>query len=185
MPRSSNSRLRRVGRVYISNDPIKAGQFYHALYVQYLRTKAVRERACKKENALFDDMGRVWDVLTHILAVEAGASFLSSRKDFQIFVIDNDTQVPFITSDQPIINMLTEAADWNAPERIELYYPLSPTQAMLYLEKSTPVAGINQNVSIDEAHRYNMMMLDHSAFRVFSNSDEYLRLLKLCVDRKG
>ena len=70
-------------------------------------------------------------------------------------------------------------------KRIELYYPLSPTQAMLYLEKSTPVAGINQNVSIDEAHRYNMMMLDHSAFRVFSNSDEYLRLLKLCVDRKG
>jgi hypothetical protein len=117
--------------------------------------------------------------------VEAGASFLSSRKDFQILVIDNDTQVPFITSDQPIINMLTEAADWNTPERIELYYPLSPTQAMLYLEKSTPVAAINQNVSIDEAHRYNMMMLDHSAFRVFSNSDEYLRLLKLCVDRKG
>jgi len=161
-----------------NEDPIKAGQFYHALYVQYLRTKAVRERVCKKENTLFEDIGRVWDVMSHILAVEAGASFLSSRRDFQILVLDNDTQVPFITSDQPIINMLTEAADWNAPDRIELYYPLSPTQAMLYLEKSTPVAGINQNVSIDEAHRYNMMMLDHSTFRVFSSSEEYLRTIQ-------
>jgi hypothetical protein len=49
---------------------------------------------------------------------------------------------------------------------------------MLYLENSTPTAGISQSVSVDEAHRYNMMMLDHCAFRVFSNSEEYLRPLK-------
>jgi len=48
---------------------------------------------------------------------------------------------------------------------------------MLYLENATPTAGIRQSVSIDEAHRYNTMMLDHRAFRVFSNSEEYLSLL--------
>ena len=57
-------------------DRQKACEFFHGLYVQYLRTKAVRERVCKKENVLFDDMERVWDVLSHILAVEAGGSFL-------------------------------------------------------------------------------------------------------------
>jgi hypothetical protein len=46
---------------------------------------------------------------------------------------------------------------------------------MLYLEKSTPIAGISKSVSIDEAHRYNMMMLAHSGRRVFSNSDEYMK----------
>ena len=165
-------------------DPSTAGEFFHGLYVQYLRTKAVKERACKKGNVLFDDMERAWDVLTHILAVEAGASFLLSRREFQIVVIENHTQVPFITSDQPIINMLSPGGGWDVPEKIELYYPLSPTQAMLYLEKSTPIAGISQSVSIDEAHHYNMMMFDHSAFRVFSNSEEYLRMLKMCVDRR-
>jgi hypothetical protein len=62
---------------------------------------------------------------------------------------------------------------FNREERLSL----SPTQAMLYLENATPTAGISQSVSIDEAHRYNMMMLDHRAFRVFSNSEEYLSLL--------
>jgi len=81
--------------------------------------------------------------------------------------------------------MLTEAADWNAPQKMELYYPLSPTKAMLYLEKSTPVAGIMRSISIDEAHRYNSMMLDHSGFRVFSDSEEYLKFVKQCADLKG
>ena len=47
---------------------------------------------------------------------------------------------------------------------------------MLYLEKSTPTAGITQSVSIDEAHRYNMMMFDHHGLRLFSKSEEYLNL---------
>lgn len=133
---------------------------------------------------LFDDMERVWDVLSHILAVEAGGSFFVSRNEFRILVLDNHTQVPFITSDQPIINMLTPGGSWDVPEKMELYYPLSPTQAMLYLEKATTVGGISTCVSIDEAHRYNMMMLDHCAFRVFSNSEVYLKFLKECADVK-
>jgi hypothetical protein len=99
-------------------------------------------------------------------------------------VLDNNTQVPFITSDQPIINMLAEPRDFNSPLRMELYYPLSPTQALLYLKKSTPTVGLSESVSIDDAHRYNFMMLDHSGLRVFSNSEEYLKFLKQCVDAK-
>jgi hypothetical protein len=165
-------------------DPQKAIGFFHGLYVQYFRTKALRERLCKKENILFDDMERVCDVLSYILAVEAGGSFFVNRNEFRILVLDNHTEVPFITSDQPIINMLTSGGSWDVPEKMELYYPLSPTQAMLYLETATPIGGISTSVSIDEAHRYNMMMLDHCAFRVFSNSEEYLKFLKQCAELK-
>jgi hypothetical protein len=159
-------------------DLSRAIEFFHGFSVQYMRTKAVKERAIQKTNVLFDDVERVWDVLSYITAVETGRSFFADRRSFQILGLDNDTQVPFITSDQPIINIRADAGSFSPPEKIELYYPLSPTQAMLYLENSTPTAGISQSVSIDEAHRYNMMMLDHCAFRVFSNSEEYLRLLK-------
>jgi hypothetical protein len=160
-------------------DVQKAIEFFHGFSVQYMRTKAIKERALQKTNVLFDDVERVWDVLSYITAVETGRSFFMDRRNFQILVLDNDTQVPFITSDQPIINIRSDAKSFSPPEKIELYYPLSPTQAMLYLENATPIAGISRSVSIDEAHRYNMMMLDHCAFRVFSNSEEYLRLLKL------
>lgn len=160
------------------DDLNRAIEFFHGFSVQYMRTKAVKERAIQKTNVLFDDVERVWDVLSYITAVETGRSFFADRSSFQILVLDNDTQVPFITADQPIINIRADAGSFGPPEKVELYYPLSPTQAMLYLENSTPTAGINQSVSIDEAHRYNMMMLDHCAFRVFSNSEEYLRLLE-------
>jgi hypothetical protein len=168
------------GDLNFYEDPKKASEFLYGLHVQYLRTKAVKDRACKSENVLFDNIERVWDVLSHILAVEAGASFFRSRNEFIILVLDNHTEVPFITADQPIINMLTSGESWDVPEKMELYYPLSPTQAMLYLETATPIGGISTSVSIDEAHRYNMMMLDHCAFRVFSNSEEYLEFLKQC-----
>lgn len=165
-------------------DPTKAKEFFHGLSVQYMRTKAVKRRAIQQGSVLFDDMERVWDVLSHIFAVEMGRSFFVDRRNFQILVLDNDTRIPFITSDQPIINMRSDPRDFNVPKRVELYYPLSPAQAMLYLEKSTPIAGISRSVSIDDAHRYNRMMLDHSGLRVFSNSEEYLTFLKECAEVK-
>jgi Protein of unknown function (DUF4238) len=165
-------------------DSKRAIDFIHGLFVQYFRTKAVKERTLQKENVLFDDMERVWDVLSHIMAIEAGGSFFVDRRNFQIVVLDNDTEVPFITSDQPIINMQTDGKNFDVPEKMELYYPLSPTQAMLYLEKSTPTGKFNNQVSIDDAHRYNQMMLDHSSLRVFSNSEEYLTFLKECAGVK-
>jgi len=45
---------------------------------------------------------------------------------------------------------------------------------MLYWRTPLQPLGISQSVSIREAHCYNMMMLDHRAFRVLSNSEEYL-----------
>jgi len=162
-------------------DPKRAIDFFHGLFVQYFRTKAVKERALQKENVLFDDIERVWDVLSHILAIEAGGSFFVDRKNFQIVVLDNHTEVPFITSDQPLINTRTDGKSFDIPEKMELYYPLSPTQAMLFLENSTPTGQFNNPISIDDAHRYNQMMLDHSSFRVFSNSEEYLTFLMACT----
>jgi hypothetical protein len=72
----------------------RAIEFFHGFSVQYMRTKAVKERAIQKTNVLFDDVERVWDVLSYITAVETGRSFFADRRNFQILVLDNDTQVP-------------------------------------------------------------------------------------------
>ena len=44
-------------------------------------------------------------------------------------------------------------------------------------ENATPIAGISQAVSIDEAHLYNKMMIERRAFRGVADSEEYLELL--------
>jgi Protein of unknown function (DUF4238) len=86
-------------------------------------------------------------------AVTMGGSFFVSRRQFKILLIDNHTSVPFITSDQPIINMLANPTGFAVPERVEFYYPLSPTRAMLYLEKDHP-RSYREHVDFDRRGPY-------------------------------
>jgi hypothetical protein len=153
--------------------------FLHALSVQMLRTKAMRERIITGiSNGPFEDNDRVWPLISHISAVTMGGSFFLSRKQFKIVLVDNDTDVPFITSDQPIINLLAHPTAFEVPERVEFFYPLSPTKAMLYLEKENRAHTAGTSLSIDEAHAYNCMIADHSGRQIFSNSEEYLRIIQ-------
>jgi hypothetical protein len=154
-------------------------EFLHALSVQILRTKAVKDRIAERITAgPFEDNERIWPIISHITAVTMAASLFVDRKKFKIVLLDNLTDVPFITSDQPIINMLSNPADRRAPERVELYYPLSPTKAMLYLEKENPAHADGRPLTIDEAHAYNLRMADHSGRQIFSNSEEYLKVIQ-------
>jgi hypothetical protein len=126
----------------------------------------------------FEDNDRVWPLISHMCAVTMGRSFFVSSRQFKILLIDNHTSVPFITSDQPIINMLANPTGFAVPERVEFYYPLSPTRAMLYLEKTTPAHTVSTSISIDEAHTYNCMMADHSGRQILSHSEEYLKVIQ-------
>ncbi len=92
------------------------------------------ERDIQKANVQFDDVERVWEVLSHITAVETGRSFFADRRPFKLWL---STTIHKSRSSQPIINIRADAGSFSPPEKIELYYPLSPTQAMLYLENST------------------------------------------------
>ena len=164
------------------NEDQSAMEFLRGLSVQILRTKAVKDRAVKHVKGLFEDIERVWPIISHILAVTMGGSFFVDRKRFKIVLIDNHTQVPFITSDQPIINLLSPAYSFDVPEKVELYYPISPTKAMLYLEQENPAHASSPSISTDEAHAYNVLIADHSGQQIFSNSEEYLKIIKKYIE---
>jgi len=95
-------------------------------------------------------------------------------------LLDNDTDTPFITADQPIIN-LEATHTGKPPDRLEFFYPLSPRRAMLLLELLTrqndfPISAVSVN-------HYNMMMVQNSYEQVFSNSEEYLSSIRNVVKR--
>lgn len=153
--------------------------FFHGISVQYLRTKALRDRIIADVSGLFENMGRVWPLLSHIYAVTMGGSLFLTRKEYKIVRLDNHTAVPFITSDQPIINLQGNPSEKKPPERMELYYPLSPSKSMLYLEHDSPTP--NQLLSMDEAHSYNLLMARHAGRHIFANSEDYLKLIQSYV----
>lgn len=173
----------RTGDVSFYDDDHSLIDFFHGFSVQYLRTKALRERIIADVSVLFEDMRRVWPLLSHIYAVTMGGSLYLTRRQYKIVLLDNHTAAPFITSDQPIINLHGNLREKKPPERMELYYPLSPNKAMLYLEKDSPTP--NQLLSMNEAHAYNVLIARHAGRQIFANSEDYLKLIQDCLQTNG
>lgn len=53
----------------------------------------------------FETLERVADVLVHIYAVNVGYSLYADRERYKIALLENHSEVPFITADQPVINI--------------------------------------------------------------------------------
>jgi hypothetical protein len=91
-------------------------------------------------------------------------------------VVDNSTDTPFITADQPIINLHAKATG-KIPDKLEFFYPLSPKKAMLLVETSNQ-RHIEPSPSPFAVNNYNVLMLRNAYEQVFSNSAEYLETIK-------
>jgi hypothetical protein len=162
------------------SDDRQAVQFLYTLSMQFTRTKRVREAALAQFGTTFNgcDVRRVFGVLSYLIAISVGQSLFINRRRFRLVLIENSTDTPFITADQPIIN-LHGTPDGKTPEQLEFFYPLSPTKAMLLVEASTkpndaPISPLAVN-------NYNVRMVENSHEQVFSNSEEYLKAIAQVV----
>ena len=164
------------GRVDFYLDDERAAQFLHGICLQYVRTKKRREalRALKRNPVAGADLRRAGNLLSQILALNMGWSLYRDRKLFRLALIDSGTEVPFITGDQPIINLHARFGE-GLTEKVAFYYPLSPRRAMLLLEASNPQIP---SVRVAEVQRLNALIVRNSYEQVFSNSREYLETLK-------
>ncbi len=166
-------------------------EFLNFLCIQYFRTVGMRNQILdniKKmielaANSKFreediEDVDLSFDtanirpesILPHMVwIIETKCSAGLSRKNADLQIIRNETELPFITSDQPIINMKAELGG-GAPDEFVLYYPLSPKVAV------TINGGRGERIleKKSEVDNYNKMILDHSFEYVISNKKEVL-----------
>jgi hypothetical protein len=174
--------LRRMlaGDTDFYSDAIQAAEFLYDLCVQFMRTKQVREAAVAQIGAEFRgcDVRRMMGALSHVLAMSLGQSLYIDRENFKLLLIHNNSGTPFITADQPIIN-LQGTHIGKPPEKLELFYPLSPNKAMFLLETSSKRGDFD--LSDFSVNGYNMMMIQNSYEQVFSDSQEYLESIKGAV----
>ncbi len=171
--------LRRMlaGDIDFYSDSVQAASFLYGICVQYTRTKRTVEASIDVIGPEFNgcDVRRVMGALSPLMAMAVGHSLFIDREKFKIVLIDNDSDTPFITADQPVVN-LQAGYTRKPPEKFELFYPLSPKKAMLLLETSSkrgefPLGAFSVN-------SYNMMMAKNSYEQIFSNSEEYLNSIK-------
>lgn len=158
------------GDLAFLTDQQKRHDFHFGLSVQYSRTNHVKRShlSMKKEN--YERYLRIANILTHIAATNVGCSLAGDHEKYRVVLLDNTSEIPFVTADQPVINLSANPKDFKAPEKFELYYPLSPTKAMMLLElESTHLPPANSALA-DQAHIYNLHMATHSYMQVYANS---------------
>ena len=146
--------------------------FSYFLSVQYFRTANMQARLGSISATIpGHDPSRTAAVINYMAATNMGASLFREQRAFRIRFLRNRTSVPFITGDQPVLNML----DPTATEDVEIYYPLSPSMALVLTKDMTRFPDGERLATMVEVERYNHAIFSRSNDQVYSNSEAYLR----------
>lgn len=168
----------------------KRNDFYIFLFIQYFRTVGMRKILQKnmqdminlikdyenKNKKKIKNWGlnnvNVENLVPHLSLLFAGlcADAFIKRKP-HLSVLKNETEDMFLTSDQPIIN-LESKYNGSMPDEFVLYYPLSPTIAIVINGSNVE----NEIVINDEniVRHYNKKLVKDAHEFIVSNNKEQL-----------
>jgi hypothetical protein len=156
------------------NDMIRAGDFIYYLCLQYFRTAKMRHGFGRLPSLISGhDPQRTAGALLHMCATAVSVSVFKEKRNYRIVFLKNDTAIPFITGDQPVLNML----DPKTTDDIELYYPLSPRLAMVLTKNAVKFPHSGRRVSQFEVESHNYAIYSGSEDQVYSDNEVYLRSL--------
>lgn len=146
--------------------------FFRGIAAQYLRTKLL------KKARIWEAIKRIANVLVHIYAINVGRSLYLDRERYRIVLLENLTDIPFVTADQPVINIASNPKEMKPPDKLELYYPLSPTRAMLLVDPSDEHLPHDSSLTAMSVLLYNFQMGAHSYRQIFGSSQQVLEAVR-------
>jgi len=134
---------------------------------QYFRTKKMRSAI---EKIPSQNLKTIWPILRHIHASQMALNLYTTRDRYTLVLLKNGSHAPLLTGDQPIINtkVVPEERD-KPPEKLEMYYPVSPKLAVLLTEKEKGKTYSPTVLHYEEVERYNRMIVAHALEQVYSN----------------
>lgn len=166
-------------------------------YIGQQRTKTFKEKsltainrnisASNENNIGISEYRRIqklteknWWLLSFMLGINVGYSLYLTRLNDNHIFITNNTNTPFITSDNPVVNIhssLSALEENEAPEKLDLYFPISPKYAYM-INESTEYDSFTDYLSESEVEMLNAKMVEKADETIFGNSNEILKSLK-------
>ena len=154
--------------------------FQNFVTIQYFRTVGMRKRLAENIQNMLKTLNEHKDtpegkkyvnfntdnvnpehILPHFIwVVQTKCSARLTKADIQI--VRNKTKLPFITADQPVINMKAEVNKDETPTELVLWYPLSPE------------VGVKINGGQGEKILENKMDVDSLNYMIWNHSFEYV-----------
>lgn len=162
----------------VTDDDNALAEFLHFLCVQYTRTKNLRSKvlgAFEGQDTFGANVENCWGLMSHVLATNLGYGLFVRKAELDFFILRTPAEAAFITSDQPVINTkAVEAPDNTEAEELELFYPLSPRQALLIDGVAKTGTRGKRDLSTEEVARYNRLMFAGASEFMFANSEAQL-----------
>ncbi|WP_235676585.1 MULTISPECIES: DUF4238 domain-containing protein [unclassified Vibrio] len=159
---------------------------------QISRTKTFKETVMAANRNVTEDDGLVitnvmrdcWWFFSYMFGMSFGQNiYLGKDKGNQCLLINN-TDEPFITSDQPIVNVhsCTYSQDEALipPEFSDFFYPISPTIGYMINDSNEFGKGI-QNVSLETVQKLNSKVASHANLHIFGSTNEVVKRYKNLV----
>lgn len=150
-------------------------QFVFFLMSQYFRTLRIRQNLKRSlEDRLPGYVDRSMATIIPVMATITASAIISGERGLKPYLISNETDLDFITGDQPIIN--TFAADLGPEEIVEneeeFYYPISPKKAFL-LSKNKSL-GTGKFVEAEVVRELNRKMVVSAERQIFACEESQL-----------
>lgn len=146
---------------------------------QYFRTKRMQD-ALKRMPDRGIDFNKLRGPIRHIMAFNlAYALTYRNDKDYHLNIIKNQTNLNFITGDQPVINRYATKEKQNKTvHELELYYPITPKLAIIITENKYLDSDL---ILIDEnkIKEFNDLIFYNSLEQVYASSEADLERYKI------
>ncbi len=111
---------------FFLNDDHRA-KFLLFMMVQYCRTIRMKEGISKINGRGHLAFDKAWNIMVFIMATNVGMRIYAEKDQWELIGLKNRTTIPFITSDQPIINLyLKDTPEENAKLEDVEYHDNSP-----------------------------------------------------------
>lgn len=159
---------------------------------QFCRTKTFRDNALQALNRrstleieVADATSHSWWFLSYMYGMNLGWSLYAGRNEARHALLINDTPVPFITSDQPVVNVhsCVSETEFSPPEHADFYYPISPRIAYIICDSDRFKQGKNR---IDETTvvELNSKQAAQAMMHIIGDTEEAIRPFKKYIGRR-
>jgi hypothetical protein len=165
----------RDGDANALNDDEAAMDFCYFVALQWTRTKATRKAVLGRTgNRPGFDASRILPIAAHITAANLGWTLFARREQNKLQLIENLTDIPLITGDQPVINLQGGSGGDSPPEYMSVYYPISPRYAVFIDDYRHPLNLDEAFTWPDSVHELNRRMAATANMQVYASTRECL-----------
>lgn len=171
------SLLRQNDLEFLQNEEDR-DKFSFFLTNQYFRTKKTRDaviksfKICQEIMNYFPDIHpeNIWLPLSLIFASKLGVVV---SQNYSAVLLRTEEE-SFIVGDQPVINTYSTFNMATAPEKMELFYPITPHTALLLTDNEKYLSGQVVTISSDETIKYNELESKSAHEMIFAEEEAQL-----------